>query len=77
MLMEEPDAALEGAPRPAPRRTIALSVWGPPERNPWLAVGGAVLRERGHLPPVQPGEPSPFALADSERLAGMLDARGS
>ena len=35
-----------------------------------------MLRERGHLPPVQPGEPSPFALADSERLAGMLDAAG-
>jgi ubiquinone/menaquinone biosynthesis C-methylase UbiE len=77
MLMEEPDAALEGARRVLrPGGIIALSVWGPPERNPWLAVGGAVLRERGHLPPVQPGEPSPFALADSERLAGMLDAAG-
>ena len=35
------------------------SVWGPPERNPWLAIGGAALRERGHVPPPAPGEPSP------------------
>jgi SAM-dependent methyltransferase len=77
MLMEDPAAALEGARRVLrPGGRIALSVWGPPERNPWLAVGGTVLRELGHLPPLEPGEPSPFALADPERLAGMLGAAG-
>jgi SAM-dependent methyltransferase len=77
MLMEDPAAALEGARRVLRSGgRIALSVWGPPDRNLWLAVGGAVLRERGHLPPLVPGEPSPFALADPERLAGMLGAAG-
>ncbi len=77
MLMEDPAAALEGARRVLrPGGRIALSVWGSPDRNLWLAVAGAVLRERGHLPPPVPGDPSPFALADAERLPGMLGAAG-
>jgi SAM-dependent methyltransferase len=82
MLMAEPGAALAGTRRVLrPGGRVALAVWGPPERNPWLAAGGAAMRERGHLPPPSPGEPSPFALSDRERLlallagAGLADAR--
>jgi len=77
MLLEDPAAALDAARRVLRSGgRIALSVWGPPERNLWLAVAGAALRERGHLPPLEPGEPSPFALADSQRLLEMLGAAG-
>jgi SAM-dependent methyltransferase len=77
MLMTDPAAALAGTRRVLrPGGRVALSVWGPPERNPWLALGGAAMRERGHLPEPAPGEPSPFALADEGRLLGLLDAAG-
>ncbi len=77
MLMADPAAAFAGTRRVLrPGGRVALSVWGPPERNPWLAVGGAAMRERGHLPPPAPGEPSPFALASEERLLGLLGEAG-
>ena len=77
MLMADPAAALAGTRRVLrPGGRVALAVWGPPERNPWLAIGGAALRERGHLPPPAPGEPSPFALASEERILGLLGAAG-
>jgi SAM-dependent methyltransferase len=77
MLMERPAAALAEARRALrPGGRIALSVWGAPERNPWLAVGGTVLRDHGimHLP--EPGAPSPFALADADALLAMLADAG-
>ena len=77
MLMADPAAALAGTRRVLrPGGRVALAVWGPPERNPWLAIGGAALRERGHLPPPAAGEPSPFALASEERILGLLGAAG-
>lgn len=77
MLLADPGAALAGVRRVLrPGGRVAFSVWGPPDRNPWLAIGGAVLRELGHLPPPAAGEPSPFALASEERLLAPIDAAG-
>jgi len=77
MLMADPAAALAGTRRVLrPGGRVALAVWGPPERNPWLAIGGAVLRERGHLPPPAPGEPSPFAMGNEDRICALLGAAG-
>ncbi|HSJ74097.1 MAG TPA: methyltransferase domain-containing protein [Miltoncostaeaceae bacterium] len=77
MLMVDPAAALAGTRRVLrPGGRVALAVWGPPERNPWLAIGGAALQERGHVPPPDPGEPSPFAMASAERILAMLAEAG-
>jgi SAM-dependent methyltransferase len=77
MLMADPAAAFAGTRRVLrPGGRVAFSVWGPPDRNPWLAIGGAALRERGLVPSPTPGEPSPFALGDEDRILGLLGAAG-
>lgn len=77
MLMAEPAAALAGIRRVLrPGGRVAFSVWGPPDRNPWLTIGGSVLGELGHVQPPGPGEPSPFALASEARLLGLVGAAG-
>jgi SAM-dependent methyltransferase len=55
-----------------PGGRVALAVWGPRERNPWLGlVFDAVSAELGApMPP--PGVPGPFSLQDADRLAGLL-----
>jgi SAM-dependent methyltransferase len=59
-----------------PGGRVALAVWGPRARNPWLSlVFDAVSAQLGvTLPP--PGVPGPFALDDPERLAGLLAGAG-
>jgi enediyne biosynthesis protein CalE5 len=55
-----------------PGGRVAVAVWGPRARNPWLGmVFDAVSAQLGTtLPP--PGIPGPFALEDPDRLAGLL-----
>jgi enediyne biosynthesis protein CalE5 len=57
--------------RPAGR--VALAVWGPRDRNPWLgAVLDSVSAQLGApIPP--PGIPGPFALEDAGRLTSVLE----
>jgi SAM-dependent methyltransferase len=57
-----------------PGGRIAVAVWGPRARNPWLGVVfDAVSAQLGTpLPP--PGVPGPFALDDADRLARLLAA---
>jgi ubiquinone/menaquinone biosynthesis C-methylase UbiE len=57
-----------------PGGRVALAVWGPRARNPWLSlVFDAVSAQLGGpVPP--PGVPGPFALDDPDRLAGLLRA---
>ncbi len=59
-----------------PGGRIALSVWGKPERNPWIALPVMVLRKYVDMPTPQPGEPGVFAFADSDRLASTLREAG-
>jgi ubiquinone/menaquinone biosynthesis C-methylase UbiE len=57
-----------------PGGRLALAVWGPRARNPWLGlVFDAVSAQLGKVVP-PPGVPSPFALEDSGRLASILRA---
>jgi ubiquinone/menaquinone biosynthesis C-methylase UbiE len=55
-----------------PGGRLALAVWGPRERNPWLGVvldaAGAELR--APVPP--PGVPGPFSLGDADELFDLL-----
>lgn len=55
-----------------PRGRVAIAVWGPRKRNPWLGVVfDAVSAQTGMtLPP--PGVPGPFALEDRDQLAAIL-----
>jgi SAM-dependent methyltransferase len=77
MLMADPAAALSETRRVLrPGGRLALSVWGPPERNPWAAIGGRILVERGHMPPPEPGAPGVFSMASEERTRTLLEEAG-
>jgi ubiquinone/menaquinone biosynthesis C-methylase UbiE len=77
MFALEPAVALREIARVLrPGGRVALAVWGPRERNPWLHVlfetVGAHLGEA--VPP--PGIPGPFALDDPSRLGELLAGAG-
>jgi SAM-dependent methyltransferase len=59
-----------------PGGRVALAVWGPRERNPWLGVVfDAVGAHTGaQVPP--PGIPGPFSLQDAGELEAVLSAAG-
>jgi SAM-dependent methyltransferase len=59
-----------------PGGRVAIAVWGPRERNPWLGlVLDAVSAQVGKpFPP--PGVPHPFSLSDAARLETMLVGAG-
>jgi SAM-dependent methyltransferase len=77
MLMANPAAALGETRRVLrPGGRLALAVWGPPERNPWAAIGGRLLVERGHMPPPEPGAPGVFSMGSEERLRTLLENAG-
>jgi SAM-dependent methyltransferase len=77
MLMANPAAALAETRRVLrPGGRLALAVWGPPERNPWAAIGGRMLVERGHMPPPEPGAPGVFSMGSEERTRALLEGAG-
>ena len=59
-----------------PGGRLALAVWGPRVRNPWLSlVLDAVSAQVGKpMPPV--GLPGPFSLEDGEKLARLMSDAG-
>ena len=77
MLMADPAKALHASWAALDRGgRLALSVWGPAERNPWLSlITDTVMKTLG-APPPAPGVPGPFALADHDRLRSQLEGAG-
>jgi SAM-dependent methyltransferase len=78
MLMADPAAALAETRRVLrPGGRLTLAVWGPPERNPFFALIGRSLTERGHVdPPEPPPAPGVFSLASPQRTESLLRGAG-
>jgi SAM-dependent methyltransferase len=77
MLVADPAAALSETRRVLRQGgRLALAVWGAPERNPWAAIGGMILIQRGHMSPPEPGAPGVFSMAGEEHTRGLLESAG-
>jgi SAM-dependent methyltransferase len=55
---------------------VAIAVWGPRERNPWLGVVLDAASAQIGAPVPPPGIPGPFALGDADALHGLLTGAG-
>jgi ubiquinone/menaquinone biosynthesis C-methylase UbiE len=61
----------------APGGAVALSVWGPPERNRWLGLVGEALDEAGvPAPAVVAAGPSPDRFGDPDQMRALLEDAG-
>jgi SAM-dependent methyltransferase len=77
MLMADPTAALSETRRVLrPNGRLGLSVWGGPERNPWITILARIVVELGHIAPPEPGAPDPFSMASEERTRALLSGAG-
>jgi SAM-dependent methyltransferase len=77
MLFADPARALAEARRVLrPGGRLAFAVWAAPDRNPWSAIVGRTLVERGLVPPPEPGAPGQFSLASPERIEELCGAAG-
>ena len=78
MLMGDVEVALAETRRVLrPGGKVALAVFGSPERNPFFMIPAISLIQRGYMPPPEP-PPAPglFAMADPERVKGLLRGAG-
>jgi SAM-dependent methyltransferase len=55
-----------------PGGRLALAVWGPRERNPWLGIVFDAVSAQLERPVPPPGIPGPFSLADAGELEALL-----
>jgi len=77
MLMADPSAALRETRRVLRSGgPLAFAVWRTPDRNPWAAVPGMTLVQRGHMPPPEPGAPGIFAMGEPDRIRELVAAGG-
>jgi SAM-dependent methyltransferase len=77
MLMADPAAALKETRRVLrDGGPLAFAVWRTPDRNPWAAVPGMTLVQRGHMPPPEPGAPGIFAMGEPGRIGDLVTGAG-
>jgi SAM-dependent methyltransferase len=78
MLVSDPDAVAREARRVLrDGGRLAYAVWGPPDRNPWLALFAGAMLQTGHAPPGDPFAPGgPFSLAEPDANRSLLVSAG-
>lgn len=77
MLMADPAAALRETRRVLrDGGSLVFAVWRTPDRNPWAALPGMTLVQRGHMPPPEPGAPGIFAMGEAERVRELVTDAG-
>jgi SAM-dependent methyltransferase len=77
MLMSDPARALAETRRVLRSGgRLVFSVWGEPAQNPWAAIAGSLMVERGLLEPPEPGTPGMFALCDRGRIRELVTGAG-
>src|SRR3954471_4824702 len=77
MLMADPGAALKETRRVLrDGGRLSFAVWRTPDRNPWAAVPGMTLVQRGHMPPPEQGAPGIFALGDPDHIRDLVTGAG-
>src|SRR5207302_248902 len=59
-----------------PGGRVALAVWGPRSRNPWLGIVLDAVSAQLGVPMPPPGIPGPFSLDDAHGLAALLSDAG-
>jgi ubiquinone/menaquinone biosynthesis C-methylase UbiE len=79
MFFDDPIAALSNLRTGLkPGGRLCFVCWQPPRRNLWMSTAGAAIQP--FLPPPEsppdPRAPGPFAFADKDYLAGVLDQAG-
>ena len=74
MLMLDPQTALQECRRVLKDNgRLALSVWGGPEKNPWVTLTGMTMAQLGHAVPNDPfGPGGMFSMADTDKVRSML-----
>lgn len=77
MLMGDPGAAFRETRRVLRDGGRAVAaVFAGPEQNPWAAIPGRVLQQRGHVPSPEAGAPGILSLGDQERLRRLFTDAG-
>lgn len=77
MLMTDPDEALRRTRRVLKKGgRLAMATWDRPDRNLWMSAPVIALVSQGAMPPPNPADPSPFAMADPADLERRLEAAG-
>ena len=78
MLMPKADLALRHARRVLRAGgRVAYAVWGPPDRNPWLAMLAMAVVQNGHQPAGDPFTAGGvFSLAESASNIVLLESAG-
>jgi len=77
MLLADPEAALRETRRVLrPGGRVALAAWAGPDANPWIAVMGRVMVERGLIEQLPPDAPGPLAFGRPGRIEELLDVAG-
>lgn len=55
---------------------MATSVWGSPEKNPWVTAMMGNMKKHIEMPAPPPGSPGMFRCADSNEMKSVLSAAG-
>lgn len=77
MFMPDPVGCLAGAKAALKLGgRLALACWAGADRNPWVSIPMGMLMRQLDVPPPPKDAPGMFALADRERLQGVIEMAG-